>query len=148
MDVPADVVFEAPLKNVYLPSKPILLSGEKLTLDWILTVQAPALAKVDWYLEFVSSNPYDTGAPWTREVSEEDSSGGLVAMPFVVRTFYANGAPLTLLPAGTHRMTTQFERSHNFARVQAKLTSGGKTNAKILSIFGSIPIPPPTSPQP
>ena len=141
-----DLIFDAPLSSTFKPTKSVMLVGDKLTLDFELVVLAPGLAQVEWYLEFTSNNPFNNAAKWAREVAEEDMPGGIVNMPFVVRTFYVNGSPLVLLPTGTSRISAQFERSHNFGRAQIRLAGGGKTTAKIYSVFGMPHVPPPAAP--
>jgi hypothetical protein len=97
-------------------SSSLLLSGNSLTLDFLLVTSAGP-STVTYYLEFSEDNKV-----WYREVAEEDASKGVVLMPKVVRTFSDNNS--TNLADGTHLVSCQFTRRAQFARVQAAVAVG------------------------
>lgn len=134
-------MFNGALTGAFQPSQPIMLTAERFTIDWLLTVAAGAVAVLEWYLEFASDDPNAASTQWFREVAEEDATGGDVNMPKVVRTFEENGGG-GLTAATTHGLSTQFVRAHNFVRVQVRLLSGAATTAQILARFGLPAISP------
>lgn len=106
--------------------------AERVAVDFTLVVTVPA--KVDWFLEFTRQNPLAAGAPFFQEIAEEDIGGGVTHMPKVIRDFQENGG--ALLAAGTHRLTAQFVRAHDIARLQIRASVGTVTRATIEAVFG------------
>jgi hypothetical protein len=113
----AAVLYNSTLTNAFQPSQLVMLTAGRLTLDFAITVPSGPAATIRWYLEFASS----PNGPWYREVAEEDSAGGVVLMPAVIRTFAANAG--TNLPAGSYNFSTQFSRQEALARVQIEDTT-------------------------
>ena len=132
------ILFNAPLTAAFQPSLPILIPGEKVVLDFKLVIVSAGLVRVQWYPEFTSDNPGDPNAEWYRETAEEDLGNGDVRMPSSIRRFSTEGVDADL-PSGTYFFDTQFKRSHKFCRIQ--LLGLGCT-AKVLAVFGEIPIAP------
>ena len=123
------VLFNGPLTNAFAASSPSAVRGDTVVVDFALsivnTITPPGTAaSIEWYFEFVDSDPNAAGAPWAREVAEEDLGRGDVRMSAVVRRFAANAAE-TNLPPGTYRYSTQFKRVHAFYRVQLRVAVGG-----------------------
>lgn len=105
------------LTTSFVASKVFAISGERITVDW-LAVVTTAPTEIQWYFEFGSDL-----TNFFREVDEEDLGDGNVDMSKVVRSFKENGG--ALLAAGTHRLSTQFVRRHQFCRMQARIVAGG-----------------------
>jgi len=123
------VIFNAPLTNAFQASSPSAVRGDTVVVDFALTVAntiSPpgTAASIEWYFEFVDSDPNAAGAPWAREVAEEDLGQGDVRMSAVVRRFAANAAAANLAP-GTYRYSTQFKRVHAFYHLQIRVAAGG-----------------------
>lgn len=141
-------IFNAALTNAFQASDPFIMTGEAIVLDTLLTVANIAVpgtaARIEWYFEFGSDDPNATTTSWYREVAEEDIGNGDVRMSTVVRRFAINAADAPL-PEGTYRFDTQFNRRHNFCRVQIRVLAGGADNcrAMILSVLGSAPLSAP-----
>ena len=117
----------------FVPSTPFQLRGERVVLDWDIVITAGA--RVEWFLEFTSDNPLAATARWRREVAEEDVGGGVTDMPQVVRNFQVLGGGV--LPTGTHRLSAQMVRAHNFARIQVRVASGTVTGLNVFAVFGT-----------
>lgn len=115
----AITIFNAALTGAFVASTPFMLKGKDETIDFRLVVGVTG--NIEWFLEFAGEDPNAAGTRWYRETAEEDASGGVVAMPKAVRRFYENGAPLVNLAAGTHDVTVQLQRSHQFGRLKARL---------------------------
>jgi hypothetical protein len=120
--VPALVIFDAALDGTFRASVPFLIQGERIALDFEAIVGAPGPAQIEYFLEFASDNPTDVNARWYRETAEEDTGGGVVNMPKVVRILRENGG--ALLAAGTQLLSFQFVRAHRFGRVMSRVASG------------------------
>jgi hypothetical protein len=121
-------LFVGPLTNVFRPSAPSAVRAEHIVLDFALaianTVTPPGTAaSIEWYFEFVETDPNAAGALWAREVAEEDLGTGDVRMAEVVRRFAASGAETGLAP-GSYRFNTQFKRVHAFYRFQIRTAVG------------------------
>lgn len=127
-------LFNGALGAAFAPTRYLLLSGERLALDFDITV-AGAPATVEWFMEFTSQNPSDPATSWHREVAEEDIGGGVTHMPVVVRDFAA-------LAAGTTRLSAQFIRAHDFVRLQMRAAVGAVPNLAVTAPFGSQPAAP------
>jgi hypothetical protein len=128
------------LAAAFAPSAPFVLVGDRITIDFTIGVTVPGL--VEWFMEFTEENPVTT-AEWFREVAEEDQGGGITEMPIVIRRLAASspGAPpFVNLAAGTHRITTQFVRHHQIARIQAR--AAGTATMLAVVRFGGAAIPP------
>lgn len=120
------------LTGSFVPSLPVLLSSEEMTLDFTL-VTTTGPTKVDWYPEFSVDL-----VNWFQEVAEEDSPGGVILMPKTIRTFADNAG--TALADGTHLLSVQLVRQMPFARIQARVSAG----AAIITTTcpsGSVPQP-------
>jgi hypothetical protein len=100
-------------------------------LDFHLDLSAPT--KLEWYLEFTFDDPTDPAARWAKEIAEEDTAGGTVNMPIVLRAICANGGGN--LPAGLTKVSAQLERKHTYARVQLRATSGS-LDLNLYSVLG------------
>lgn len=95
----------------------MVIVANQLTFDWdIMAFSGPT--QVQWYMEFAAA----PAGPWRREVAEEDSAGGQVLMPIVVRTFADNGG--TTLSNDTYGLSMQFVRQEALARIWAKVAAG------------------------
>jgi hypothetical protein len=125
------VLFKKPLTASFVPSDPLLISGNEITLGFEIVVTT-APAGIEWYLEF-SESP---AGPWYREIAEEDIGLGVVRTPTVVRTFMDNGA--ATLAIGTHRLDAELRRRRQIARVQLRLAAGGPATATVNAPFGKI----------
>jgi hypothetical protein len=133
------IILDQTLTAAFTPSKPILIAGEKVVLDFRLVIPGPGPLSVQWYPEFTEGNPFDpTNLEWFREVAEEDIGNGNVRMSLVIRRFTINGAD-TALPAGTHRIDCEFKRTHKFFRIQML---GLGCVARVIVPFGEIPSAP------
>jgi hypothetical protein len=140
--VAAKRIFDSVLSTSFEPSEPFLIGGDKVTLDWAIEVTGAedATARVEWYLEFTSADPNDAATLWYREPAEQNSVGtGDVAMPKVVRRWQENDG--TDLAVGTHHLSAQMSRSHDFCRVQARVATGD-ASAQIDSVFGADAVSP------
>jgi hypothetical protein len=135
--MPPVTLFNSILGANFVASSPLLISGEKVVLDFQLNVTA-ATAKVEWYPEFTSGNPFAPTTIWYRETAEEDIGNGDVRMPLSIRRFSNQGAD-TDLATGVYNLDAQFRRSHNFVRIQIR---GTGAIASVLAPFGEIPTAP------
>lgn len=129
-------LFNGPLTNVFQASLPSQVRGDTVILDFEVTIANTLTppgtgASVEWYLEFVATDPNAAGALWARELAEEDLGTGDVRMALVIRRFAANAVE-TQLPPGTHRMSSQFRRSHAFYRVQMRVAAGGADTCRAI----------------
>lgn len=117
-----------------------MLKGKDETIDFRLVVGVAG--NIEWFLEFAGENPNNAATRWYQETAEEDASGGLVAMPKAVRRFYENGTPLMNLLAGTHDLTVQLQRSHQFGRLKARLdlvaTPAAVVSMEAIARFGFV----------
>jgi hypothetical protein len=130
------VLFNAPLAAAFQPSKPMLMSGERITLDFFISFIGPGIqpSKTEWYLEFTSDDPTATSAKWARETAEEYTTGGVTHMPVVLRDFPDVGS-----------FSAHFIRAHQFVRVQIRDASGflpPNLFALVRSPFGILAQPP------
>lgn len=119
----AVIILNATLTGSFQPSTFVMLAANKLTLDFDIVVPAGPAATIQWYLEFASA----PAGPWRREIAEEDSAGGVVLMPEVVRTFAVNAG--TQLPTGSYALSAQFVRQEALARIQMRVTAGAASVA-------------------
>ena len=133
----AVTLFNSMLGANFVPTLPLLIAGEKVVLDFQLIVTA-ATAKIEWYPEFTSDNPFAVTTIWYRETAEEDIGNGDVRMPISIRRFSNQGAD-TNLATGTYYLDAQFRRSHNFTRIQIR---GTGSVAVVIAPFGEIPSAP------
>ena len=136
--MPALVLFDGALNASFAGSSPVLLSAERLTLDFVLDIAAPA--SVQWYLAFTSDDPNSPSTIWRQEIAEEDVGSGVVNMPKVIRTFQENGG--AVLAAGQQAFTAQFVRSHNFCKVFVRVVSGTVTRCVITAPYGATVVSP------
>lgn len=104
-------LFNAPLTGAFQPTKPFLITGSKVVLDFEFDIAGT----VEWYKEFASEDPNAASTIWHREVAEEDVGGGITNMPPVVRNF--------VLTTGNLNRDCEFVRTHQFCRVQIRVTS-------------------------
>lgn len=132
------VLFDGRLTDSFAGSVPVLLSAERLTVDFVIDVTAEAV--VQWYLAFTPDDPNAQGAIWRQEVAEEDVGNGVVHMPKVIRDFTENGG--AALAVGQHAFTCQFIRSHNIARVYVRVSSGAVDRCVITAPFGASALSP------
>ena len=116
----AVVILNAKLTGAFQVSEPILIVANQLTLDWDFTTSGGP-TQLQWYMEFASA----PAGPWRREVAEEDSAGGQVLMPIVIRTFADNGG--TALTNGNYGLSMQFVRQEALARIWARVAAGAAT---------------------
>lgn len=125
------ILFNGTLTASFQATKAVMVSAAELafTVDLELTV-AGAPTSVVYYLEF-GEDPSPAGK-WYREIAEEDAGGGVVAMPFVLRTLQPNAGGN--LPVGITRVDAEFKRRHKLARVQ--IASPGNVKALITTPFG------------
>jgi hypothetical protein len=130
-------LFTGTVPAAFAPTKPLQLAGDALSLLWLITTTGMTSAEIEFYLEFTDGNPNDPSADWFREVDEVDSGNGTVAMAAVIRTFQVNGGGN--LPAGVYKLSTQFTRRAQFARIQLRIAAGAAT-ATITAPFGSSPV--------
>ena len=98
------VLFDGPLTPAFEPSKPFLMNGERITLDFFVEN-----ATLEWFLEFTSDDPNKVSARWAREGAEEYTTAGVTHMPVVVRDFPGPGA-----------FSAHFIRAHQFVRIQLR----------------------------
>jgi hypothetical protein len=122
-------LFSGPLTNAFQPSLPSMVRGDRLVLDFRLTVantlSPPGTAAViQWYPEFTWTDPNAASSLWFRETTEENLGAGDVRMSQSVRRFSAN-ANQTNLPPGTYLQDVQFKREHAFFRIQLAVAAGG-----------------------
>jgi hypothetical protein len=130
------VLFNAAAPVAFAPSKPLLMSADKFTVDFDIVVPAAGgPSKLEWFLEFATDDPLDAGTRWAREVAEEDVGAGVTDMPDVVRNFSA-------LPDGTSHKSAQFIRAHRFVRIQLQLAAGLISQVTIRAPFGVTPARP------
>jgi hypothetical protein len=129
----AITIFNAALGGAFVASQPILMQGERVSLDFDIAVTAGPCT-VEWFLEFATGNPLAPGALWRREVAEEDIGGGVTNMPKVVRKLLENGG--AGLAVGTHRLSAQAIRAHQFFRIQMRVALGA-ASAVAHSVFGT-----------
>jgi hypothetical protein len=135
------LIFNAPLTAAFQASRPILVAGREVVLDFFLTIPGGGV-KVEWYLEFTTgmdSNNQPLAMAnwvWSRETSEEDIGNGDVRMNEVVRRFSPSGSD-AVLPAGVHALDAQFSRTHALVRIQIR---GNGASAQVSTPFGTIPI--------
>lgn len=108
---------QQPLTGAFTPSKGLLLSGDTLTLDFLLNC-SNGPSTVAFFLEFS-----ENGVDWFAEVAEEDAGKGVVAMPKVVRTFADNNST-TIANNAAYAVSCQFTRRAAFARVQIAASAG------------------------
>ena len=113
--------------------------SDHVSLDFLFTILTAATGIV-WYQEFTDGDPNATATTWYREVAEEDTGGGVVNIPVVVRRFRTNGAVITDLPAGTHALSAQFVRKHKYFRAQMAFVAGGGTvsSMQVFAEFGAV----------
>jgi hypothetical protein len=135
---PAQIILNSPLGIAFQPSRPILITCERVVLDFRIVIAGPAPVSVLWYPEYTVDNPYATATEWFREVAEEDIGNGDVRMPFTIRRFSTEGADAAL-PAGTHRFAVQLKRIHDIARIQM---AGVGAQVLVYSVFGQVPPAP------
>jgi hypothetical protein len=139
-------ILNATLTDAFQASNPVEMVGHNISLDFSIVVANDGGAvpsQVQWYLEFCSTDPNAAVTVWFRETSEEDIGNGNVRMNKVVRRFAEYGADADLA-VGTHRLSAQFERKHNFYRVQIRKTTASvsTTTASISAVIGRRPISP------
>lgn len=120
------VLFDGIVTSGFVPSKSFAITARRVTLRWEITVSG-APASLSWYLEF-GGDP--TGA-WFAETAEEDQGNGAVKMPAVVRQMTPEGGGN--LPVGTTRLSTQFVREEQLARVQ--FSSSGSVRLKLTTPY-------------
>jgi len=130
-------LYNSNLTNVFQPTRPILMVGETLTLDFLFTVTGGVGTSIAWYLEF-SSDPAAT--LWFREIAEEVAGAGVVAMPLVIRTLQTNGSGT--FAAGTYAVSTQLIRKHQYARLQIRTPAGTVSSMLITAPFGLAVVSP------
>jgi hypothetical protein len=140
-------ILNALLTDSFQPSAPVEMVGNHAVIDSLITVANTLVpgtrAQVQWYLEFCSTDPNAAGTVWYRETSEEDIGNGNVRMNKVVRRWAEYGSDLDL-DEGTHQLSAQFERKHNYYRVQIRKTtaSAETVRATLLAVIGKRPISP------
>lgn len=140
--MPATTIFNGALTNAFQPSRAIMVSSERVVLDFLLSVANVAggvTARIEWYPEFTWDNPNSAAARWFRETAEDDVGDGDIEMPKTARHFEeVGGADLAL---GTHSLDGQFKRSHDFCRIQIRVAAGGADTcvAQVFSAYGKIP---------
>lgn len=127
------VIFNGTLGAVFTPTQPIVMIGERVTMDFDVTVTVND-TKIDWYLEFSEDLSDLLNNPWRREIAEEDIGNGVTWMPKVVRTLtdYGNQNGLDI---GVHNLSAQMLRSHKFARMQLRASSGA-ASVRVVAPFG------------
>ena len=141
-------IFKGSLTTSFQASSPFTIVGENIVLDMAIVVANIAVpgtaGRIEWYYEFATTDPNAATTTWYREVSEEDIGNGDVRMNEVVRRFAVNAADAPLTEA-THNLDMQFNRRHNFGRIQIRVAPGGADNcsATVLSVFGSQPLSAP-----
>lgn len=128
-------LFNAALGAAFAPSSALLISGNKVALDFQLTVTT--LAQIEWYPEFTSDAPSSVTTIWYREVAEEDIGNGDVRMPKAIRRFTEFGG--ALLASGTHNLSVQLERTHQIFRLQMRIVAGA-ASAQVWAPFGTIAV--------
>jgi hypothetical protein len=141
-------IFNGALTNTYQPTNPVDMAGEHIVLDWALTIAnlltpAGTAATVQFYFEYASTDPNAATTVWYRETTEEDIGNGDVRMNKAVRRFSEQGADLPLAE-GSHQVDMQFNRKHNYFRLQVRTAVGSADNcrAQIWSVLGRQPISP------
>lgn len=132
-------LFNKPLTGSFVPSGPLGLTADQLTLAFHLVTTGGPTA-VDFYIEF-TDDPTPKVPIWSREVDEQDTGNGAVTMSKVIRTFQEEGG--AKLADGTHDLSCQFSRQAPFARLQIRV-SAGAASALITSSSGEIPVAPPS----
>ena len=125
-------ILDQALSTSFEASTPLLVSSERVTVDFLLAITAQA--GVEWYLEFTDGDPNNANTQWYRELAEEDNGGGLTDIPLVVRAFKAAGGANP--GVGTFAASAQFIRTHKFFRIQIRAASGTVTRARIFGQFG------------
>jgi hypothetical protein len=135
----SDAIFSGALATGFQPSSPILIEGEKITLDFKIAIIGSATRRVQWYFEFAEGNPYDASTLWFPETAEENVGNGDVRMPIAIRRFSSNSTDADLSP-GTHYRSAQFQRRHKFARLQ--LAGTADCAVTVWSVFGGPPFTP------
>lgn len=135
-----------PLTNVFQPSLPFTIIGDKIVLDFDLLAadSAAKLARIEWYPEYchLDDNPNLPTARWFRELAEEDIGNGDVRMAVVVRRFSTNGADAPLPLSATHYMfDVQLVRTHGHCRIQIRSAVGAADacRATVYAPFGLAP---------
>jgi len=117
VDLVAIIILNTKLTASFQPSQPVMIAANQLTFDWDI-VASGGPTQIQWYMEF-SSAP---AGVWHREVAEEDSAGGQVLMPIVIRTFADNAG--TELSNGEYGLSMQFVRQEALARIWARVAAG------------------------
>jgi hypothetical protein len=141
-------LFNGKLTAAFQPTKPVMVAGETIVLDFLATianlVTPPATpGLVEWYLEYCYTDPNAAATRWFQECAEEDKGNGVVRMAKVIRYFSENAADVALA-VGVHMIDTQFARKHAFYRLQVRATGADNCSLIVASPFGSIPISPST----
>ena len=129
----SQVIFNGVLGAVFAPTQPIVMIGERVTMDFDVTVTAND-TKIDWYLEFSEDLSDLLNNPWRREIAEEDVGNGITWMPKVIRTLTEEGNQ-NGLDIGVHHVSAQMLRSHKFARMQLRASSGS-ASVRVVAPFG------------
>lgn len=132
-------IFNKVLTTSFVASSPIIISAGRFSIDFLITVAGGA-ATVVFFLEFAEDDPNAAATKWFAEVAEEDAGAGVVSMPKVLRTFADNAG--TTLAVGTHKLSVQFTRQHQFARFSMKESTGGAVATTVVATvpFGSVPV--------
>lgn len=111
------------LTGGFTASRPLMIEGERVTLQWLIEMGVDPGTELEWYLEFTDSDPNGNTTNWFREVDEQDVGDGTVTMAAVVRTFNDTGGGG--LPALLAKYSCQFVRQAQFVRIQARVVGGG-----------------------
>jgi hypothetical protein len=127
-----------PLSSGYSSSAAVLIVDRKLEIDFDLTCSAGP-STVKYFIEYSEDL-----VTWFPEVAEENAGKGVVSMPKAVRTFADNNAT-SVANNASFRVSCQFTRLHQFARIQIAAASGTVVvNSAVVALgagpFGSVTI--------
>jgi hypothetical protein len=115
----------------YVASKGLVLSGDTLTLNFLLKCSGGP-STVTYFLEFS-----EDGVTWYAEVAEEDAGKGVVSMPKVVRTFADNNGT-AIADNAAFAVSCQFKRRMLMARVQMAASAGTVLVTSLTAPYGII----------
>lgn len=114
----------------YTPSRTLMISGGKVTLDFLLACSGGP-STVTFFLEYS-----ENGVDWFAEVAEEDAGKGVVSMPKVIRTFADNNGT-TIANNAAFAVTCQFKRLAQLVRVQMAVSAGACVVTRLTAPFGT-----------
>lgn len=115
----------------YKPSKGLMLSGDTLTLNFLMACSGGP-STVTFFLEFS-----EDATTWFAEVAEEDAGKGVVSMPKVIRTLTDNNST-AIADNAAFAVSCQFKRRMLMARVQMAVSAGACVVTSLTAPYGLI----------